>query len=60
MDDHRMISSYLDAQSAEMDAADNTQSAYGRDLLDFSAWLGNQGRNLSEAQRVDIENYLIH
>jgi len=60
MDDHRMISSYLDAQSAEMDAADNTQSAYGRDLLDFSAWLGKQGRDFSEAQRSDIENYLIH
>ena len=60
MNDHRMISSYLDAQSAEMDAADNTQSAYGRDLLDFSTWLGNQGHDFSDVQRIDIENYLIH
>lgn len=56
----RWISTYLDAQMAEMDAADNTQSAYGRDLLDFAGWLADAGQDFAGVERVDVERYLIH
>ncbi|WP_456388965.1 site-specific tyrosine recombinase XerD [Profundibacter sp.] len=56
----RWISTYLDAQMAEMDAADNTQSAYGRDLLDFAEWLTDAGQDFAHAARGDVERYLIH
>ncbi len=56
----RWISTYLDAQMAERDASDNTQTAYGRDLLDFADWLANQGRDFATAARADVEGYLIH
>ena len=36
----RWISTFLQAQAAEQDAARNTQLAYGRDLLAFADWLG--------------------
>ncbi|MGA1233820.1 MAG: recombinase XerD, partial [Lutimaribacter sp.] len=39
MNDHRWISTYLDAAAAEQGATTNTQMAYGRDLLDFAAYL---------------------
>ena len=45
MDTQHWISTYLDAQVAEMDAAANTQSAYGRDLLDFAGWLAGKGQD---------------
>lgn len=56
----RWISTYLDAQAAELDAAANTQSAYTRDLLDFADWLADQGQEFANAERADIEAYLIH
>ena len=33
------ISTFLQAQAAELGAATNTLLAYGRDLKDFAAWL---------------------
>ena len=60
MQAHRWISTYLDAQIAERDASDNTQSAYGRDLLDFAEWLADKGQNFSDVVRRDVEGYLIH
>ncbi|ARO14196.1 Phage integrase family protein [Ketogulonicigenium robustum] len=35
----RWISTFLDAQAAELGAARNTLLAYGRDLVDFDGWL---------------------
>jgi integrase/recombinase XerD len=58
MNDHRWISTYLDAAAAEQGAATNTQLAYGRDLLDFAAYLAPKA-SFSSAQRDDIEGYLL-
>ena len=54
------ISPFLEAQMAERDASDNTQSAYGRDLLDFADWLTDKGQDFARASRGDIEGYLVH
>lgn len=56
----RWISTYLEAQMAERDASDNTQTAYGRDLLDFSEWLTERGQDFARVARADVEGYLIH
>lgn len=56
----RWISTFLEAQSAELGAARNTRLAYGRDLLDFARWLANRGLDFTNAGREDVESYLIH
>jgi integrase/recombinase XerD len=56
----RWISTFLQAQAAEQDAARNTQLAYGRDLLAFTEYLADQGLTLETAQRDHVESYLIH
>ncbi len=56
----RWISAFLEAQAAELGAARNTQLAYGRDLADFDAWLGADGRTLADVTQTDIEAYLTH
>ncbi|ANT59261.1 recombinase XerD [Salipiger sp. CCB-MM3] len=53
------VSAFLEAQAAERGAADNTRSAYARDLADFTAWLAARGRDLASAERADVEQYLI-
>ena len=53
------ISPFLDAQAAELNAAENTLLAYGRDLVHFDDWLARQGRDFSTASRADIEAYLV-
>ena len=55
----RWIATFLEAQAAERDAARNTGLAYGRDLNDFAAWLGHRGRDFADADRADIEAYLV-
>ena len=55
----RWISAFLDSQAAEMNAARNTQLAYGRDLADFSAYLVHRGSDFAGAAQGDIEAYLI-
>jgi integrase/recombinase XerD len=55
----RWISTFLEAQAAEMDAARNTLLAYGRDLMDFAGWLGRKGTDFAGATRDDVEGYLI-
>ena len=57
---HAWISTFLQAQSAEHDAARNTQLAYGRDLIAFTDWLDDQTQTLDTATRDDVERYLIH
>lgn len=56
----RWISTFLDARSAEAGAARNTQLAYGRDLLDFAAWLAGRGGSFATAGRDLVEDYLVH
>ncbi|MEM6759216.1 MAG: site-specific tyrosine recombinase XerD [Pseudomonadota bacterium] len=56
----RWISTFLDAQAAELGAARNTLLAYGRDLKDVAAWLTDAGTDFSRAQQDQIEAYLIH
>ncbi|MFN7223490.1 MAG: site-specific tyrosine recombinase XerD [Paracoccaceae bacterium] len=53
------ISTFLDANAAELDAARNTQLAYGRDLKDFAAWLAQRGLGFANATRDDVESYLV-
>lgn len=54
------ISAFLEAQAAELGAANNTLLAYGRDLKDFEAWLEKSSRGFDTASREDVENYLVH
>jgi integrase/recombinase XerD len=53
------ISSFLEAQAAELGAATNTLLAYGRDLQDFSGWLVHNGRTFDNANQAEVEAYLI-
>lgn len=54
------ISAFLDAQAAELDAADNTRLAYARDLRDFAEWLGHRNGHFVDASQEVIEDYLVH
>lgn len=53
------ISTFLEAQAAELDAARNTRLAYGRDLKDFSDWLDHRAKSFADATRDDVEDYLV-
>jgi integrase/recombinase XerD len=55
----RWISTFLEAQAAEHNAARNTLLAYGRDLKDFADWLARHGCDFARAARGDVESYLI-
>ncbi|MGB7318176.1 MAG: site-specific tyrosine recombinase XerD [Planktotalea sp.] len=55
----RWISTFLDAQAAELGAANNTQLAYARDLKDFAGWLAARKCTFDAATRDDVEAYLI-
>ncbi|MDJ1015196.1 MAG: site-specific tyrosine recombinase XerD [Paracoccaceae bacterium] len=59
MKDARLVSTFLEAQAAELDASTNTRLAYARDLKDFLAWSASRSAALLEAERKDIEAYLI-
>ncbi|MEO0945156.1 MAG: site-specific tyrosine recombinase XerD [Pseudomonadota bacterium] len=52
------ISTFLEAQAAELGAAENTLLAYSRDLKDFAAWMKKHG-GILKAQQENIESYLI-
>ncbi|WP_299041467.1 site-specific tyrosine recombinase XerD [uncultured Tateyamaria sp.] len=56
----RWISTFLEAQAAELGAARNTLLAYGRDLKDAGAWLSDRGTGFDTADTAQIEAYLIH
>lgn len=55
----RWIETFLEAQAAELDAAENTRLAYGRDLIDWAHWLDRRGTGFQSASRADVEDYLI-
>ncbi|EBA03471.1 tyrosine recombinase XerD [Rhodobacteraceae bacterium HTCC2150] len=60
-DDMRLwISTFLEAQSAELDASENTLLAYARDLKDFQDWIARQKLDFQTTSREDIEKYLIN
>ena len=56
---HRWISTFLEAQAAELGAATNTQLAYGRDLKHFIDWVQYRKTDLTDVSRDTIESYLI-
>jgi integrase/recombinase XerD len=58
--DHTRISTFLDAQAAELGASRNTLLAYGRDLKDFAGFLAGRGRSFDDAVQDDVEGYLVH
>ena len=53
------ISSFLEAQAAELGAAENTQLAYQSDLRDFHYFVEYQGSKFATADRSMIERYLV-
>ena len=55
----RWISAFLEAQSAELDAAENTLLAYGRDLKDFAGFLAARGQGFEAVEKPDIEAYVV-
>ena len=57
--DRQAISDFLAAAAAERSAARNTLLAYGRDLRDFTDWIAARGRSAADAERADIEAYLV-
>ncbi|WP_099823201.1 site-specific tyrosine recombinase XerD [Oceaniglobus indicus] len=55
----RRIQTFLEAQAAELDAAENTRMAYARDLKGFADWLAQRDLDFDTATRPDIEAYMI-
>ncbi|MEM8555391.1 MAG: tyrosine recombinase [Pseudomonadota bacterium] len=59
MQHDRWISRFLETQAAELDAAQNTLLAYGRDLQIFSDWVTARGTSFETLERHDIEDFLV-
>lgn len=59
MTNTRWIETFLEAAQAELASSDNTILAYGRDLLDFAAFLTRKASDFAQADRALIESYLI-
>ncbi|MCG7623321.1 site-specific tyrosine recombinase XerD [Epibacterium sp. Ofav1-8] len=57
--DLQWISTFLDAQAAELGAARNTLLAYGRDLRDLVQWMAVRQLSFAKVQQGDVEAYLI-
>ena len=55
----RWISTFLDAQAAEANAARNTLLAYGRDLKHFLDWSARRGLGLESLPKSAVEDYLV-
>ena len=56
----KWISSFLDAQAADLGSARNTLEAYGRDLKDFLIFLERKGSSFKIASRSLVEDYLVY
>ncbi len=54
------ISTFLEAQAAELGAARNTLLAYGRDLIDAEAFLAKKNVDFATATQAEVEAYLIY
>ena len=59
MNETERITAFLDAQVAELNASQNTQVAYARDLKDFLGWLKTKKFGLLTVSQAGIEDYLI-
>ncbi len=59
MNEAECITTFLDAQVAELNASQNTQMAYARDLKDFLGWLKTQNSGLLTVNQTGVEDYLI-
>ncbi|PSL17428.1 site-specific tyrosine recombinase XerD [Shimia abyssi] len=59
MDALRWISTFLDAQAADLGAAQNTQLAYARDLRLFADWATHKSLAFDTLSRENIEAYLV-
>lgn len=57
--ENRLLSAFLEAQSAEANAAQNTLLAYGRDLQDFLGWVAGRPLSLETLTQQDLEAYAI-
>ena len=53
------ISTFLEAQAAELGASPNTQAAYARDLRDFAAWTSGKDHAFETLTQSNIEDYLL-
>lgn len=53
------VATFLEAQSAELDASENTRLAYARDLKDFCHWLDRHKTEFLAVSQEQIESYLI-
>jgi integrase/recombinase XerD len=56
--DERLVALYLDMLAAERGAGSNTLAAYGRDLADFTEYLGQHRRSIAGAATQDLRAYL--
>lgn len=54
------IRRYTDNILLERGLSRNTIGAYGSDIRQFSSWLQNDGKNLLDASRGDVLNFLGH
>ncbi|MDE9449030.1 site-specific tyrosine recombinase XerD [Aliiroseovarius sp. Z3] len=58
--DHaRWISTFLEAQAAELDASENTLLAYGRDLKGFAEFADEKRIGFADITRADIEAFMV-
>ncbi|MCK0138721.1 site-specific tyrosine recombinase XerD [Aliiroseovarius sp. F47248L] len=58
--DHvRWISTFLEAQAAELDASENTLLAYGRDLKGFAEFAGDKEIDFADITRSHIETFMV-
>ncbi len=56
--DGRLAERFLEMMAAERGASQNTLAAYGRDLEDYGAFLGNRNGSLQDSQPGHIRDYL--
>ncbi len=56
---HPWIPLFLEAQSAEMGASENTLLAYAHDLKSFSEWIDTKGKSIESADQKDVTSYLV-
>ena len=56
---HPWIPLFLEAQSAELGASENTLIAYASDLKSFEKWVSAQGKSLETADQKDVTSYLV-
>jgi integrase/recombinase XerD len=55
----KWISTFLEAQAAELGASNNTQMAYARDLKGFAEWADGAGQTFETISREDVEDYMV-